>query len=167
MGTIYFESYRTNDQKIDALQMPLQGSYLILDKKNKLSIDFAFITSILIYSQFNFYEDEQHSFITNTFEKTTSFDKKIDCSVASGFTFKPNQKIAFRLSYEYDLATNFLNRSYFSEDVTISNDYELHTSGLEFEIIYQLTDKINPLTDKVNKLIGEINQFTDKVKTKN
>jgi len=141
MGNIYFEGIITKDHQVHALQLPLRCSFFVLDKKNKLSIDLGFIASWLMFSKLHHFEDEQYQFKVNTSEQPVSFDKNIDFLVTTGLTFKPFKMLAFRLSYDYDLAENYLRRTFFDEDVWINDAFEMHTSGLELEIIYQLSGR--------------------------
>ena len=136
---IYSEAIRTKDQQVQALQIPFQASYLILNKKNQLSIDLGFITSFLLESELHFYEDEQYQFIVNTSENNVSFDKNIDFLGSAGFTFKPFNKVAFRIAYEHDIAPNFASWLHWDEDVFIYDIFDLHISSVKFEIIYQIS----------------------------
>jgi len=138
-GTIYYEHNSVKELKNQALQLPLQCSYFVLNKKNKLSIDLGFITSLLLGA--NFYAFEAETRPITTLLPQASIENGLDFLVSAGVTYQPFKQLAFRLSYEYDMADNGLKSQFFNGDVFLIEEFELRISALEFGIVYQLVKK--------------------------
>lgn len=140
---VYFENTIINKHQLQTIQLPIHTNYVILDKKMKLAALIGFTPSLLVFSKFHYFEDEQYFLNLKSTQPTVSFENRIDFIVSAGLSLSPNERFELRMVFEKDLKENNLNYRIFDEDVWLDYDYEFLTTGLQLEVSYKLQKQVN------------------------